>query len=174
MAFFSSNTVWTVPVGVNIVHVYAIGAGGGGQGGVALQSPQWGGSAPVYAGGGGAFVEGFVDVTGLKTVNVVVGAGGSGGPSCGNCTDAGNGSNGSLTSFLTIIAQGGGGDGSGGAGSGGVLNIPGRSQVPVPTPVSTPIGTAFRSPIGLGGNPGSSFPSVGGNAGNNGAVLIYF
>jgi hypothetical protein len=172
MAFLPASTNWTVPQDVNVVHVYAIGGGAGGQGGATAPFGQGPGDWPTSPGGGGALVEGFLTVTELTTISVVVGTGGAAGLAQSSA-NIGIGGSGGSTSVLSITAHGGAADGSNGVGTGGVLNIPGNNS----TPVFTPIGTSFGTAFGIGGNAGTSEHGsavTSGTAGMNGAVLIYY
>lgn len=90
---------WTKPAGCRSARIRVVGAGGG-SGGIL------GVSAPAYAqsGGGssGAVIEGWIDVSSLTTVPVVVGAGGIGGAAGAN-----GGWDGGQSSFGAEVAGGG-------------------------------------------------------------------
>jgi len=115
---FTSSGTFSVPVGVTLVWVTALGAGGGGGGGGSLSGGSGTGGG---GGGGGGELKYKVSqiVTSETNINVIVGAGGAGGG--GNI----NGKAGGSTSFGTTIgtAGGRGGGGGGGAGNGGAFAL---------------------------------------------------
>ena len=109
---FTSSGTFTIPTGVTKLHVILIGGGaGGGQGG---------------GGGSGAYCEAYnLDVTGVASIAVTIGA-------AGNGVSSGNGTSGGDSTFGTYLTAHGGvyGTSSGGIGglaSGGDLNIQGGS-----------------------------------------------
>ncbi|CUJ51273.1 glycine-rich domain-containing protein [Achromobacter xylosoxidans] len=109
----AGSHTWNVPSGVTRVRVTVIGGGGGGGGAF---SPS-GAGASGGGGGGGAYGVKLVDLTGVATVPVTVGAGGSGGIS--NTT---NPTSGGSSSFGTYVSASGGfpgGNGSSGPANGG-------------------------------------------------------
>lgn len=115
----TGTSTFTVPSGINKVHVRLVGGGGGGAGSNGSISP---------GGGGGGYAEKIIDVTGTTTVQLYVGNGGSGGSS------GGNGNDGESSKFGTngyyFSATGGSGatittPGNGGMGSSGDFNIGG-------------------------------------------------
>lgn len=114
---FTASGNFSNPTGNKWIMVEIQAGGGGGGSGSSGNT----GGADGSGGGGGAgqFIRAWIDVTGLSTVPVVVGAGGSGGASVSS--GAGNngnaGSNSSVAGNQTITAAGGGG-GAGGATNG--------------------------------------------------------
>ena len=126
---FDASGTWTKPSGIDQVLVHVVG--GGGAGGSSL-----GGASVASAGGGGAggFSQKLIDVTGIASETVTVGAGGTPGAAGNNA-----GGNGGDTTFGAHCTGGGGlgGGGSpssaysgnqggdGGLGSGGDINSSG-------------------------------------------------
>ena len=121
---FTSSGTYTTPAGIRTVKV--IVTGGGGQGGGY-------GAANDYGGGGGAGGTAIetIDVSGVSTVTVNVGAGGAGGASGSN--DGAGGAGSSFGSFCTGNGGGGGRHGNygavqggqGGSATGGDINLSG-------------------------------------------------
>lgn len=116
---------FTVPAGVNEVHIFAVGAGGGGQ----LSRGSSTGTERAASGGGGAGSAwaSYVPVTPGQTFSVGVPAGGVGGTVATQTYASDNGSAGGSASIsgisgFTLFAQGGTGGGSSG-GRGGVGNV---------------------------------------------------
>lgn len=112
--FIASGT-WVKPSGAQIVHIKAVGAGGGGVG-----------NAPAYAasfgaGGGGALSTDTVLAANVTaTVAVTIGAGGTGSPNGSTAGTTGGAS--SFGSYVTAYGGGGGSvswTGGGGGGTGG-------------------------------------------------------
>lgn len=161
---FTSSGTFTVPVGVTRIKVRAVGGGGGG--GNTAAAPNSAGAG----GGAGAYVEGFLNVTGSSTVAVVVGTGGgTGGTTTVATFSAGGGSGGAAGGSGSA-----GGGGPGGSAIGGLLNIPGgqsNSGVVGSTAASAGSaggqggGSAFGS-----GAPGSACNSTTGAGGTNATV----
>jgi hypothetical protein len=176
---------WTVPVGVTLVQVVAIGGGGGGAGLLSL-------TGTGAAGGSGAQVISTVSVIPGQVIALVVGGGGAAGASLpgGICPPGGGG--GGASSFDVgnadqIIAGGGGGggvcgdpayyggsgggaDGAGGAGggiyggaggSGGIGGIGGY--------LGTSGGNGSGGPGGVGGSNGPYTGGAGGSGVGTGA-----
>lgn len=139
-------TEWTVPavlrIGYRRAYVTVIGGGGGGS---RVASRAGGG------GGGGGVGESIVDLAGVDTVAITVGAGGAGAPAgSGNA----NGSDGGTSSFGSFVtATGGkGGDSDGSGGSGG-----------------SSAGAQFNGGYGGGGaSSGSSAPYTSGHGARGG------
>lgn len=97
---------WAVPVGVKKAWVTVIGGGGGGgRAGVS--------GAGSGGGGGGGLAQELVDLSGVTSVTVTVGAGGA-----GATVDAGVGETGATSSFGTYLSATGGAGGFGNASSG--------------------------------------------------------
>jgi hypothetical protein len=115
VAQFKATGTWTKPTGCTKVIVKVLGGGGGAAG-------------YCESGGAGGYSEALVDVTGVSTVEVTVGAGGAGVGYYAAATGGGTSSFGSYCS-----ATGGGGansysshsGGQGGSGSGGQVNLQG-------------------------------------------------
>lgn len=114
---------WTVPSGVKKAWVTVIGGGGGG--GRSATSGMGSGG-----GGGGGLSQKLVDLTGVSTVTVTVGAGGAGATVAGEVGETGGTS--SFGVHLSATGGAGGmgannlvanGPGSSGSGSGGDFNI---------------------------------------------------
>jgi len=166
------TTNWTVPTGVNWVHVQLFGAGGGGQGG-------YSGSGGGSGGGGGGMYETVCPTNPGGTVRIAVGLGGAGGQGANGGGDAGGNS-----SFGTCIAvTGGTGGSSSGSGAGGVLNgldaiyhtYGGTDLVVVTADYCTPGGGGGRVPMrldggacGAGGSSADGYPGGTASAGGGG------
>ena len=111
-ALFTSNLTFTVPPGVNSLHVLAVGGGAGG------------GSCDGGGGGSGYVHVGEFVVTPLTQISVKVGRGGSGSTMkmADNTQNVGGGGNSSFGSLLTAagaVAMGCCNGGNGGSGGGG-------------------------------------------------------
>jgi hypothetical protein len=129
MQVFSTagNFTWTKPAGINTIKVYVTGGGAGaGAQGNQTHSDEAGGG-----GGGGTAIK-VIDVSGVSSSGVGVGAGGTGGASGAK----NNGTNGSTSSFGSYCTATGGGfgyngdaggchGGEGGIGIGGDINLKG-------------------------------------------------
>ena len=177
------STTWTVPPGINRVHVLVVAGGGGG--GTRNAGVGSGGTDGGAGGGAGGFIEYLAyPVTPGDTIPVTVGAGGGGG---GNPGPGGQqpGAKGQNSVFGLLTAEGGGsggsgpggnpggsggsGGGGGGGGGGGTPGGTGNFASSSNHPFSgyfqygNPGGTAPNSPpyIGAGGG-GAGSP--GGNA----------
>jgi hypothetical protein len=154
------TSTFSVPSGINKVHVRVQGAGGSGGGPTCNGTNNLCGSGGAGAGG---YAEGFVDVTGTSTIQVFVGTGGAQ-PNWG-----GAGVNGTWSTFGTngyyMYANGGSGGSnstgsggaSGGTASGGsLINITGGTGgpgTPTQTSVWTLSGYGGSSLLGSGGSP---------------------
>ena len=189
----AGSYTWPVPVGVKNVLVTVIGGGGGGS----RRST----TAGLSAGGGGAgggYANKLVDLTGVSSVNVTVGAGGAG-ASTDNTGGAAGGSS-SFGSYLSASGgAGGGGAGgpsAGGVGVGGDLNsslgpgsggadfttgsgtgntrISGAGGGPGGESIFTAAGSSIagKSAIGPGGGGSGSVGTANGGAGAAGIVII--
>lgn len=175
-------SAWAVPAGVKKALVTVIGAGGGGGFSAAASGL---GSA---GGGGGGLSQRLVDLTGVTSVSVTVGAGGAGAPVAGN-----TGSTGGTSSFGAYLSAtgglGGGGNnsngnapGSGGRGSGGDHNTSlgvGSPNYGVfggagggPGPRSTQSGVAGNNAIDAGGGGSGAYVGNAGGNGADGCVII--
>jgi len=175
-------TAWQVPPFVKKAWVTVIGAGGGGGFSAAASGL---GSA---GGGGGGLSQRLVDLTGVTSVSVTVGAGGAGAPVAGN-----TGSTGGTSSFGAYLSAtgglGGGGNnsngnapGSGGRGSGGDHNTSlgvGSPNYGVfggagggPGPRSTQSGVAGNNAIDAGGGGSGAYVGNAGGNGADGCVII--
>jgi hypothetical protein len=158
---------WTVPAGVFLVMIEAIGAGGGGGGSAA-------GSAGG-GGGGGAFVRGWFRVQPGVALSIQAGTGGAAGgvsaagsagtasfvtapagPVTGTLLTAGGGTGGAGATAGNVGAGGGGG-----AAAGGAMRIAGAAGQ-----VGQLIGSAYRG--GMGGS--APFAGGVGYPGSNGAI----
>lgn len=148
---------WAVPVGVKKAWVTVIGGGGGGgRAGVS--------GAGSGGGGGGGLAQELVDLSGVTSVTVTVGAGGA-----GATVDAGVGETGATSSFGTYLSATGGAGGFGNASS-GYANGPGSGGLGTGGDFNTSLGVGHPSygPYGgSGGGPGSRATQgqVAGNAG---------
>lgn len=145
---FTASGTYTVPSGTRYVIVEAVGGGGGGGG-----SNNSGGSSGEVAqsGGGGAYVRKLVDLQGVSSVTVTIGAGGAAGAE----GVSGNGGDGGDTTFGSYVtAEGGNGDGSGGVASGGDVNIDGG---PAGTSWFPAVIGSSTNVMALSGNGGGSF-----------------
>lgn len=119
---FTSSGTFTVPTGIKFVDVECVGGGGGGSDY----------SVSQLSGGGGGYSKKRIDLTGVSTVSVTIGAAGQGmsysssGPTYTASTSGGT------TSFGSYLSVGGGasGDttGAGGTATGGDINMPGQSS----------------------------------------------
>ncbi|WP_411386981.1 phage tail protein [Pseudomonas sp. MPB03] len=148
---------WGVPVGVKKAWVTVIGGGGGGgRAGVS--------GAGSGGGGGGGLAQELVDLSGVSSVTVTVGAGGA-----GATVDSGVGETGATSSFGTYLSATGGAGGFGNASS-GYANGPGSGGLGTGGDFNTSLGAGQPSygPYGgSGGGPGSR-STQGAVAGNTG------
>jgi hypothetical protein len=157
---FTSDGLWSKPVGANVALVQVWGAGGsGGRGGAA----DGGGG-----GGGGAYAEYFVPLSALPAqVAVTVGVGGA-----AVTVDSTNGAVGGDTSFGSFVTAfgGGGGNGnaanSGGGGGGGVFSAGTTASNEVGGNGGTPRGNLATT---SGGAAATGFFGAGGATGVAGA-----
>ncbi len=103
--YYTSDSVWSKPVGLVGIQVIAIGGGGGGASGNTLTS---GSCAGGKGGGGGALTRRYIISDSLaSTYSVVIGQGGTGGvPSSTNTYNAGL--DGGDTSFGSLVVADGG------------------------------------------------------------------
>lgn len=136
---------WAVPAGVKKAWVTVIGGGGGGgRAGVS--------GAGSGGGGGGGLAQELVDLSGVTSVTVTVGAGGA-----GATVEAGVGETGATSSFGTYLSATGGAGGFGNASS-GYANGPGSGGLGTGGDFNTSLGVGHPSygPYGgSGGGPGS-------------------
>ena len=178
----SGTTSWPVPAvlqsGLLKAHVTVIGGGGGGA--RRSVSPGAGG------GGGGGVAEEMIDLTGVTTVTVTVGAGGAGGLADGNSGVAGASS--SFGAYCSATGGDGGtfsGNGAeGGVGVGGSLNYRlGSGNVAITSGVGTILGGAGgggESVFAQSDNSTPKTPGMGGGGrttgngapGANGIVIV--
>lgn len=149
---FTASSTWNVPNGIHKVFVRAVGAGGNACAGSATDAS---------GAGSGGYAEGFIDVSGTTTVDIIIGSGVSGSPT-------------TTTSFgyPTIFATGGGsgvcGNGTGASGGIGGIGIGGTFN-------ST--GNTGQATSNTSGYNGTGAPSVlgqfgAGANGNNGSANI--
>lgn len=168
---FTSGTsqTYTVPSGVNKLHVKLVGGGGGGGGST---NPSTAANVSVAGGGGGGgYCEGLISTSQGSTFTYSVGTGGTGG------TGANAGTSGGTTTLGTYSATGGGGGnfctsingtgqeilgGAGGIGSGSDLNLSGSTGGS---------GFTLNKNVGISGIGGTTilYPSGGGQS--RGAIL---
>jgi hypothetical protein len=145
---FTSSGTFTVPAGVTKVKVRSVGGGAGGE--YANGSPSVG-----VGGGSGAYIEEIIDLTGVSTVTVTIGAAGQGGVSSSATAATAGGD----TTFGAYHTAGGGQvDTTGGTATGGDLNIPGGNGTygAIATIAGTNrlviSGRGGSNPLGQGGN----------------------
>ena len=187
----TTTQTWTVPAAMRLGLVKPmITAFAGGGGGGHTESATLGGGG----GGGGGAGKGVIDLTGLSTVAVSIGAGGAGAPS-GSSGFGINGGNTTFGALITCIGGGGGGNPSAGqAGSctgvpsvvvvsaagcgtsvtpsGGITGSGGGYGGEGAAISSRPLGVSGRGIGGGGAGGGGSSGSRGGGAGAAGAVII--
>lgn len=173
---FTATGTWTKPAGCRKVRVTVIGGGGGGGGADGDTSKAGAGAG---GGGGGCSIK-WIDVTGVSSEAVAVGAAGAAGTAGNNA-----GGNGGTSSFGTspyLQATGGtggpsfaatgpgnngAGGGAGGVGSNGDVNIAGEAgglsfEIGGTAPIA---GRGGSSQLGGGGAQPATFNAVGGNGG---------
>ncbi|CAC9690950.1 Uncharacterised protein [Pseudomonas putida] len=131
---------WAVPAGVKKAWVTVIGAGGGGGCSEAANNL---GSA---GGGGGGLSQRLVDLTGVTSVSVTVGAGGAGATTPGTA-----GGSGGTSSFGAYLSATGGAGGGGNSTNGNAPGSSGRGN-----------GGDYNTALGVGG------PNYGINGGSGG------
>lgn len=159
MQTFTASGTFTVPAGITKVWVRQVGGGQGGS----HQNTSGGSASP---GSAGDYSEDVVDLTGIPTVSVTIGAGGAGGASGGAA-----GTNGGDTTFGSYILSKGGNSGS--TSTGTVIITPYSSQSQGMILAATGTSTNFTAvsaggqgtPFGLGGVP--AFGTPGSNAAGN-------
>lgn len=178
---YTQGGTYTPSSGVRMVYVRLVGAGGGGSG--------YGES-----GGSGGYAEGFVQMTGVSSVNVTIGTGGdptyySGGASTGNTTSfgsfmsatGGRGANSShqhcgglpgLGSGGNLAINGGGGTGHGYNGRAGGNYFGGSGASGHPQGGNYNQNHQTHQPPGVGGANGWA-GSYAGNTGGGGIVVIW-
>ena len=122
---FTSSGTWVKPLGVTKVIVEVVGGGGGGSSG-----NTYGCRAGGSGGGAGGYAKELIDVTGISSVPVTIGAGGAGASASTNLM----GEPGGPSSFGAFASATGGAGaistvpgGAGGIGSGGLINFRGQS-----------------------------------------------
>ena len=91
---FTSSGTWTKPAGISKVKVYVVGGGGGAQNVASTQAA---------SGGGGGLSIALIDVSGISSASITIGAGGSGSSSSGS-----RGGNGGTSSFGSYASATGG------------------------------------------------------------------
>jgi len=134
---FTSNGTFTIPTGVTLLKVTAVGGGGGASG---AYFPYSGSPASgLGGGGGGSAIKYLTGMIAGNTLNVVVGSGGvgdyidSGGAHRVFSTNGGNSTVSSGTQTITTITGGGGAlstsntGGAGGTATNGTINLVGQS-----------------------------------------------
>jgi len=140
MAVFTSSGTFTVPAGVTKVKVRAWGGGGSGR---STSDGQY----PGGGGGGGGYGESVIDVSGIPSIPVTVGAGGLNGP----------GGSSSFGAYLTANGGSAGGAGTAGAtGAGGSGGGVSGAQIAIPGSSASP-GIVYSSTVVEGGNGGAAF-----------------
>lgn len=176
----TGTSTFTVPSGVQKLYVRVVGAGGGG--GASAASTAIGGGAC-----GGAYAEGFVDVSATTSITVFVGTGGTGG-TAGNTGNAGTWSTFGANGFYMLALGGGPGGGSssgsnsgcigGSTASGGNINITGASGTGGFSVAGITI-SSTATPGGLAGYGAGSYGTGGKGAinttadsGNQGIIII--
>lgn len=156
---FTASGTWTKPAGVKYALFIVQGAGGGGGG-----ADSTGAGAETAAGGGasGGLSISAIDVTGVVSYAIAIGAGGAGGADTG-----GNGSAGgnSTVNTTTVVAIGGDpGIGTGSAAAAAAISRGGSSAA---------AGTGNAAFGGSSGNNGSTDAAGGNASGGNGAGGIF-
>lgn len=148
---FSSDSSFTVPLGVTEITIQTWGAGGGGGG-------RSSSNTTARGGGGGAFASSTLSVTPGTVLTITVGTGGSGGPAGNNAGSAGGFT--AVNQGMTVLVRAAGGAGgsstdSGNGGAGGT--------------VASSIGqTRYAGGNGVaGGGGGAGTTGAGGNASGN-------
>ena len=154
---FTSDGTWTLPTGVTLCWVTAVGGGGGGEAGIT--STRGGG-----AGGGGAYYYRF-PVTVSANVSVTIGTAGT----AGTGSSGANGGTGGNTTFGALLTAhgglGGGISGSGYGGTGGGDVGFGANQATAGSAGNSPtIRGSFYIP-GAGGGAGTTTSPTSGGAG---------
>jgi len=176
---FTSSTTWSRPSGVTKVNVFVVGGGGGGGG----ANTAYGGAC---GGGGGTSIKYGLDVSGISSSTITIGAAGSAGgaPSAGGAGGASSWDD--TTNTYTGNGGGGGGSnagdvtgGSGGTASGGTLNVTGQAGVGTwnhPTSGGSPLlfglGGAKKNPGNGSTNPGTGYGAGGGGGISNAAHAV--
>lgn len=121
-SYITTNSTFTVPLGVTNIYITLKGAGGGGGAGYFVTTTQSSGGGG--GGAGGVIFKSAHTVTPNETITITIGGGGIGGS--GNGGTGGNGGNTivSSTSLGTLIGYGGGGGNISGIGVGGLAGLP--------------------------------------------------
>lgn len=153
-----SSQSWTVPLAMQIGLIKPKVTTVGGGGGASRIS-----AATGNGGGGGGTCGDVLDLTGVISVSVTIGAGGAGAVGAD-----GAGTNGGATSFGAFLTAGGGGGGAavngragGGVAATGSIRVPGQNSSS-----STGLGDGGSSTMGHGGRSGGiSGPGTAGQAG---------
>ncbi|QJQ19532.1 phage tail protein [Pseudomonas sp. SK] len=175
-------STWTVPAGVRKVWVTVTGAGGGG--GCSDPATNLGSAG----GGGGGISQRLVDLTGVTSVSVTVGAGGAGATAIS--TAGGSGGTSSFGAYLSATGGvGGGGNstvgnapGNSGRGNGGDYNSALGVGAPNygmnggsgggPGPRATQSAVAGNMALDSGGGGSGAYPGQPGGSGAAGCVII--
>lgn len=173
---------WTVPAGVKKAWVTVIGGGGGGGCSVVANNLGSGG------GGAGGLSQRLVDLSGITSVSVTVGAGGAGATTAGNA--GGSGGTSSFGAYLSATGGAGGGGnstvgnapGTGGRGSGGDHNTSlgaGSTNYGInggtgggPGPRATQGAVSGSDALDSGGGGSGAYPGYAGGSGSAGCVII--
>lgn len=163
---FTSSGTWTKPAGCRMAVIEGVGGGGGGGG-----ADGQGAGTYAAAGGGGSGAYGRtgpVDVTGIATSTITIGAAGAAGASGAN--DGGNGGSTIWNDGTNTFTFGGGNGGNGVTGSSSGTIRPGKAAA---TGANVVVGSAIghvgvaNSLYSVGGNGGASpygSPGLGGNS----------
>jgi hypothetical protein len=146
---------WNKPSGCKKVWIRCWGGGGGGGGNL---------TGSAGGGGGGGYAERWLDVTGISSATVVVGAGGSGGT---GTSSGGSGGTSEFsvggTTYAEATGGGGGGTGTGSPGTGGSGTVGDVLMSGGPGIHGTRVGGGSPG----GGPSGGAFPGAGGNGGSS-------
>lgn len=183
--YYTTDSLWTKPVGLIGIQVIAIGGGGGGAAGGMCSGACgiWGGRG----GGGGAYVKRYLISDSLSsTENITIGISGTGGPSIGFPPASSAGTNGGDTSFGTLVVAKGGAGGiensTGGAGGSATTGTPqgniyaiagqtGSNGTTSAAGTSAPSTGFSTTGINGGGGGGGCLASTSHFAGGNGGAM---